>query len=982
MKNHTTGTRLLSFLLCVMLAVSLLPVNAMAIELDLDTIQNTVEAAGNAEAEESTLPTEAEILSEAETPEKSETLPETAPSVETGTLESGNALAILEIQSVSVNPLYQDILTEEDVLASISYSAPTLQSGATYTDIYSAAAYLRQQMVARTESIVIQYQAELTDFNAEAFALAEAIWEAALAHTGIPTEGDYLRGQLGGWNTTIDATYTDAAPTTYDMTITYAPAYFTTVAQEADVTARINTLMSGFAFSEDTSEYEKIRDIYAWICTAVAYDYAHFGEDVTTDSCGDYMPHSCYNALFEGTAVCQGYAVLFYRLALEAGLDARYVDGLATSGGLSVGHAWNIVSLDGTWYFLDVTWDEAQTADSYQWFLKGTGDFVDHYANAGQIESYSLSATSYEIPQEDNSPRTEGDYTYTVLAGEATITAYIGTDKDVVVPATLGGYPVVYVAREAFSNNDTMETLTFSEGIRTLAPLSVSNCSALREVYIPSSVSMYSDMGGVMGADGNTFLYWSFAVEKIEVSEENTNITSLDGVLYSKDMTNLLLYPAGKTQECFVVPETVLRLRDEAFEHNTYLKEIVLPEGLLIIGYWAFNHCDSLEKVNIPETCQIIGQYAFEYTKIQTLHIPASVSGIVSGAFFRALNLESITVDEDNPVYYAEDGILFCRENGTEYLICYPANKDSSSYTIPEGCVPALWSFHGAANLESIHFNNTITTIPFETFAGCINLKHVIVPDNVTTIEDRAFDDCTSLATIQIPASVTFIGASTFTNLESFVIFGEPGSYAEQYAQENGYTFCEIGTELEASGSCGEKATWSLKGNVLTIQGEGPMADYVWEWDMPWFLYRNVIEKVVIKDGITTIGAHAFPRCVNLKSVEIPQSVTNIMWGAFWNCTSLMNTRYYGAEAEWNRIYIEDNNECLFPIQFNARPGDITGDGSVGASDLVVLMKAITTDGDADILMHNVDLNSDGEVDILDVIRLVRYLAGEEVELY
>ena len=1073
MKNYNIVKRILSAVLCVILAVSMLPVGAMALELhELDILDDVVAA----------VETEDSILVKEEAEETAEESVELAEATKEENIEEDEVDGepeieeVVEIRSAVVNPLYQDILTEEDILASVSYDAPTLSNGATYTDIYSAADYLRQQMVARTENIVIQYQAELTDYDTEASELADDIWEESLVHTGVPTEGDYLRGQLGGWSMSIYASYTDSAPTLYDMTITYTPVYFTTADQEADVTARINSLMSDFGFTDSTTEYEKVRDIYAWICNAVAYDYAHFAECI--NSCNNPSAHSCYNALFEGTAVCQGYAVLFYRLALEAGLDARYVDGLATSGGLSSGHAWNIVSLDGAWYLLDVTWDEAQTADSYQWFLKGTEDFADHYPYTGQIESYPLSETSYEIPQEDNSPRTEGDYTYTVLAGEATITAYTGTEKDVVVPATLGGYPVTAVGWEAFSYNDTMETLSFSEGLETLSPFSIRECNQLREVYLPSTVILHVDVGNVAGVDGDQWIKWCPKLEKIEVSQENTNITSLDGILYSKDMTWLLLYPAGISQETFVVPDGVKRLRDESCTGNPYVKEIILPEGLTIIGYWSFVNCYSLERINIPETCQFIGQYIIRQTNIQTLHIPASVTGIAPSAFFQAQKLESISVDKNNPVYYVEDGVLFCHGEDAEYLICYPAQKENSSYTIPEGCRLQDSCFYGAANLETVQFNDTITTIPYSTFSGCSNLKYIVLPDTVISIEDSAFFDCTSLATVQIPASVTSIGAYVFANLKSFVIFGEVGSYAEQYAQENGYTFCEIGTELEASGSCGENATWSLKDGVLTVQGSGPMADYTWDSSVPWYSLRNLIETVIIENGITAIGSNAFNRCVNLQHVEIPLSVNSINWAsfkrcsglkeialptemkclsgyafanctslksitipynavvetcafeyctslekivfedgipsvelkyigdhafrectslktvtisqsiiiisenAFYNCTSLTDVRYSGTEEDWNNVQMSDGNECLFPIQFNARPGDVTGDGSVGIFDLVELMKAVTTDGDADILMHNADLNSDGEVDILDVIRFVRYLAGHKVDLF
>ena len=91
------------------------------------------------------------------------------------------------------------------------------------------------------------------------------------------------------------------------------------------------------------------------------------------------------------------------------------------------------------------------------------------------------------------------------------------------------------------------------------------------------------------------------------------------------------------------------------------------------------------------------------------------------------------------------------------------------------------------------------------------------------------------------------------------------------------------------SGSCGTNVTYTYVSSTgtLTIQGSGAMTDYHYDDDVPWYSYRKDIKTVVIKDGVTSIGYHAFSYCSGLTSIEIPNSVTSIRYGAFYNCSGL-----------------------------------------------------------------------------------------------
>ncbi len=92
-------------------------------------------------------------------------------------------------------------------------------------------------------------------------------------------------------------------------------------------------------------------------------------------------------------------------------------------------------------------------------------------------------------------------------------------------------------------------------------------------------------------------------------------------------------------------------------------------------------------------------------------------------------------------------------------------------------------------------------------------------------------------------------------------------------------------------GLCGDNMKWELDNEgTLTIRGEGEMSDW-YSWSMPWYGSRETIKKVVIEEGVTSVGAYAFYECENLSELEIAESVTKIGEWAFYGCVSLTNIR-------------------------------------------------------------------------------------------
>ena len=255
-------------------------------------------------------------------------------------------------------------------------------------------AYLRNAFVNRETHIEFGFYCDQPIDRA-----GDVIKNALFVHTKNPIEGDYLKFQYRQYKVTR---YLVASGSRYCYLIFMDVVYMTDSAQEVAVSAAVSSLLGNIGVNSMDS-YSKIKTIYNWICQNVSYDYAHVGNT-------EYLKQfSAYGALIEGTAVCQGYAVLLYRLLLESGVDVRVIPGTG-NGAL---HAWNIVELNGVYYNVDSTWDAGK--DLYGYFLCSENDFLGHvrlddYRTDAFMKSYPMSPKTYEseetTPPETTTPET------------------------------------------------------------------------------------------------------------------------------------------------------------------------------------------------------------------------------------------------------------------------------------------------------------------------------------------------------------------------------------------------------------------------------------------------------------------------------------------------------------------------------------------------------------------------------------------------
>ena len=259
---------------------------------------------------------------------------------------------------------------------------------------------MRTNMVNRETTFRIKVKLPLThklttgDYETYVGELKDKAVSEELATTS--STGDYLKWSWGNFaskaspeDTVWLVTTTSNGKTTYSyyFTAVFDFTYYTTKEQEETVNKNVKQWVQSNITDTDT-DYQKINKVYQYICKNVTYDQENKDNEAYT------LKYTAYAALQNKTAVCQGYATLYYKMLKEAGVSGVRIITSAT-------HAWNIVKLGVMYYHVDSTWDAGRS--SYLSFLRGSKYFdalSEHtksaeYTTAKFRKTYPIDSVDY-----------------------------------------------------------------------------------------------------------------------------------------------------------------------------------------------------------------------------------------------------------------------------------------------------------------------------------------------------------------------------------------------------------------------------------------------------------------------------------------------------------------------------------------------------------------------------------------------------------
>lgn len=239
-----------------------------------------------------------------------------------------------------------------------------------FSSISEAGVYFRSQLKARNTSITVT----LPKTSDSLTVIVNKIMNEALAETGVPSEGDYLRMAISSY-------HCQSLTSNTRMKLNFTLFYHSTAEQEKAVDAKVAQILEALDI-KGKSDYDKVKAVYSYITSNIVY----------ADGVDDSDIFSSYGAVVNNEAVCQGFAQLLYRMLSEAGIRNRIISGTSNN----IGHAWNLADVDGKCYLMDITWDSAFKGKAYYYFLKGSDDFDSftdkqtHTTGSGDPDNYAI----------------------------------------------------------------------------------------------------------------------------------------------------------------------------------------------------------------------------------------------------------------------------------------------------------------------------------------------------------------------------------------------------------------------------------------------------------------------------------------------------------------------------------------------------------------------------------------------------------------
>lgn len=553
---------------------------------------------------------------------------------------------------------------------------------------------------------------------------------------------------------------------------------------------------------------------------------------------------------------------------------------------------------------------------------------------------------------------------------------------------------VTEIRSNAFSGCTGLKNIIIGNGVTSIGDYAFYNCTGLTSIEIGNNVisidyyafSNCRSLSNVVIGSGLSYLGWEpfdecTALKNIEVDKNNNCYSSVDGVLFNKDVTEMVIFPKSKEVTEYTVPNGVISI-GYLLSDCTNLVSVTLPESITELYYSAFSGCTSLKNISLPDNLREIPPYAFSgCTNLESITIPESVTYIGARVFEGCTSLKHINVSNkiqtfDGSALIGCDALEYNEYENGLYL-----GNEKNEYTV----------LAGIKNKSITEFNIHVDTkaICSGVFANCENLASIKIPEGITDISDGLFRGCTGLTNIEMGSGVTRIGYSAFNGCTGLtdIVFPESLRIIDDYAFRN----CSSLTELDIN-------------NNITCIGEGAFEDC------------TSLVRVHIPDSVTSIVYYAFSGCSNLVEVTIPTSVEEIKSEAFYGCESLEKAYYFGTEEEWDYVYIWFGNGDLTDhiifhpehtfgdlivikeatltedgrtertcsvcgytevtiIEKLSGPGDLNRDGETNNKDVVILFRYVSSsikDDDESIY----DFNKDGEVNNKDVVALFRNVSA------
>ena len=507
------------------------------------------------------------------------------------------------------------------------------------------------------------------------------------------------------------------------------------------------------------------------------------------------------------------------------------------------------------------------------------------------------------------------------ISGSGAMADYTGSDAPwnsyrTQIMSVVIGDSVTTLGDYVFSGCTSLATVQWGGSLATINQFAFCGCTSITEFNIPKSVT-YIEEYAFWGCDSLT---------SIKVDEQSSKYSSVDGVLYKKDMTILVKYPAARDGTSYNISAIVGYIDRDAFwgcskltsftvesENEDYkaiggvLYSIDQTEEEVYLSAYPAGKTD--ESYTIPgDVVDVDSQFVFcgcKNLKTVVLHDGIEVTDDMTAALAACPALENITVSS-NSDYVFENGVLYNKEKTT--LVLCLATK-SGVFDIPAGTKSiANYAFVNACDITVLNIPDSVTSFKYGTFFGytlggfgCKSLCKITFGNGLDDVT-YAFVNMSLIGADGKALDVTVenLKGKTFYLCNGTLETGfdpEIPEEGHELVTDAGAKKCSLcgktfgsqsgtsgGSDVK-SGECGKDVTFSFDNGTLTISGTGAMTDYSAD-GAPWNSIKTQITSVVIGAEVTSVGACSFNGCTALTSVTLGGAKT-IGAFAFSGCTNL-----------------------------------------------------------------------------------------------
>lgn len=440
--------------------------------------------------------------------------------------------------------------------------------------------------------------------------------------------------------------------------------------------------------------------------------------------------------------------------------------------------------------------------------------------------------------------------------------------------------------------DQSVTAIVIPYGIEVIGECAFQRCSLMREIVIPPTVRRI----------GEGAFYGCKYLHSINLPSHLTKIESL--VFYGCQFLDKIDIPSGVEEigvsafnDCsslkkIELPHSLKKIESSAFHNCSSLRSIRIPGSVKSLdGFLCFWKCEGLREIEIEEGVEVLNSVFSDCTSVKTIVIPNSLKNVDGYSFECMPALKNIVLAKDNPNFVFIDGVLYSKDR--KRLIRYLPKREST-FEVPQSVRTIdKMAFRNCRHLEEIILHDSIREIDCFAFEHCTKLKKIVLSSKLKKLGNNTFFGCSSLSEVVIPDGLIDIGWWNFGGCKLLTHLHLPGtlrhistgcaSSIRSYTVSSNNKYLTIIDGIVYNKKVTKLLAVPKEIALKTIK----IPQTVTEIDSVAFSDCKKIKHIILPKGLKKIGHSVFENCISLQSIELPNGIEVIPERAFYGCKAL-----------------------------------------------------------------------------------------------